>query len=184
VLGLEHLPEWRHPLFAGEKLKAAITSVSWQLNLLPPQSRVLASCVCALSASIAFHPTIIGPSDIKSFKDHSVFSLGADLRTYGVRRAPVYRALYERAFTLACEARIHIDVSEDNAASCFFLDVLERRRTPPFGFAQPTDAKDHSQHCNHSAMGRRLCIAFTYSRRMSRGSGTTRSAHLERFYSK
>ncbi|KAJ7336277.1 hypothetical protein DFH08DRAFT_285472 [Mycena albidolilacea] len=123
---LDHLPEWRHPLFAGEKLKAAITSVSWQLNLLPLQSRVLASCVCALSASISFHSTIIGPSDIKSFTDHSVFFLGADLRTYGVRRAPVYRALYERAFTLACEARIHIDVSEDNAASCFFLDVLER----------------------------------------------------------
>ncbi|KAJ7794148.1 hypothetical protein B0H14DRAFT_128472 [Mycena olivaceomarginata] len=38
----------------------------------------------------------------------------------------MYRALYERAFALACEARIHIEVSEDNAISCFFLDVLGR----------------------------------------------------------
>jgi hypothetical protein len=46
------------------------------------------------------------------------------------------RALYERAFTLACETRIHIDASDDNAASCFFLDVLERRGLSPADFTR------------------------------------------------
>ncbi|KAF7365268.1 Usp domain-containing protein [Mycena venus] len=126
---LDHFPGYRFPLFDAVKLKAALASVSWQLDLLPPQVRVLASCVCALSASISYDPAIIGPSDIKSFTDSAVFFPGADLRTYGMRRAPMCRALYERAFTLACETRIHIDVSEDNATSCFFLDVLERPNT-------------------------------------------------------
>ncbi|KAF8208886.1 hypothetical protein K438DRAFT_292819 [Mycena galopus ATCC 62051] len=123
---LRHLPEYHHPLFHGDQLTIALTSVSWQIELLPPQLRVLASCACALSASISFHSTIIGPSNIESLTDRSTFFPGADLRMYGVRRAPVYRAFYERAFTLACETRIHIDVSDDNAASCFLLDVLER----------------------------------------------------------
>ncbi|KAJ7838275.1 hypothetical protein B0H14DRAFT_1087687 [Mycena olivaceomarginata] len=178
---LEQLPECRHPLFPGEKLKAAITSVSWQLNLLPPQSRVLASCVCALSASISFHPTIIGPSDITSFTDHSILSLGADLRIYGVRRAPMYRALYERAFALACEARIHIDVSEDNAASCFFLDVLERfnaATTRPWAVAYVSHSRILAGHREEAeplrwnayimtealaATARRTPVLFTYN---------------------
>ncbi|KAJ7935588.1 hypothetical protein B0H13DRAFT_1948743 [Mycena leptocephala] len=122
-----HFPECRLPLFHGDRLTSALASVSWQMNLLAPQLRVLASCACALSASISFDSSIIGPGPAPtSFADSSVFYSGSDLRTYGARRAPMCRALYERAFTLACETRIHIDASDDNAASCFFLDVLER----------------------------------------------------------
>ncbi|KAJ6512224.1 hypothetical protein C8R47DRAFT_689207 [Mycena vitilis] len=126
-LAFVHFPECRFPLFNGDRLRAAVASVSWEINLLPPQVRVLVCCACALSASISFDPTVIGPGPApKSFKDRSVFFFGSDLRQYGVRRAPICRALYERAFTLACETRIHIDVSEDNATSCFFLNILER----------------------------------------------------------
>ncbi|KAJ6584912.1 hypothetical protein B0H19DRAFT_1107144 [Mycena capillaripes] len=128
-----HFPECRFPLFCGDRLKAALGSVSWHINLLPPQLQVLASCACALSASISFDPAIIGPGPAPiSFADRSVFFSDSDLRIYGARRAPMCRALYERAFTLACETRIHIDVSEDNAASCFFLDVLERLNETTF----------------------------------------------------
>ncbi|KAJ7147477.1 hypothetical protein C8R43DRAFT_1237279 [Mycena crocata] len=122
-----HFPHYRLPLFRGNALKDSLAAASWQLHLLPLQSRVLACCACALSASISFHPAIIGPGPTpQSFTDRSVFFPGADLRAYGVRRAPICRALYERAFTLACDARIHVEVSIDNAASCFILEILER----------------------------------------------------------
>ncbi|KAJ7711971.1 hypothetical protein B0H16DRAFT_1900307 [Mycena metata] len=119
--------ECRIPLFHGEKLKATLAASSWQLHLLPPQLCVLATCVCALAATISFNPAVIGPGpQPRSFTDRSVFFRGSDLRSYGVRRAAFCRALYEQAVNLACDNRIHLEVSEDNAASCFFLDVLER----------------------------------------------------------
>ncbi|KAJ7044064.1 hypothetical protein C8F04DRAFT_1071477 [Mycena alexandri] len=122
-----YVAECRMPLFRYEKLKATLAAASWQLHLLPPQSRVLATCVCAISASISFNSTVIGPGpQPKSFMDRSVFFPGSDLRIYGVRRATFCRRTYEQALNLACENRIHLDVSEDNAASCFFLDFLER----------------------------------------------------------
>ncbi|KAJ6508835.1 hypothetical protein C8R45DRAFT_968951 [Mycena sanguinolenta] len=128
---LLHFPESQHSFFRSDALKTALHSASYQLNLLPPQPRVFATCICALSATISFHPSIIGPSTIASFTDPATFFAGADLRVYGVRRAPMYRALYERAFALACEVRIHAEVSADNAASCFLLDVLERINAAP-----------------------------------------------------
>ncbi|KAJ7175805.1 hypothetical protein C8R46DRAFT_69983 [Mycena filopes] len=122
-----HMAGQRMPLFHYEKLKITLAAASWNLLLLPPQLRVLATCVCALSACISFNAAVIGPGpQPDSFTDRSTFFHGADLRAYGVRRAPFCRELYERAMDLACETRIHLEVSEDNAASCFFLDVLGR----------------------------------------------------------
>ncbi|KAJ7764923.1 hypothetical protein B0H16DRAFT_1883483 [Mycena metata] len=126
-LGCAHVGECRIPLFHGEKLKATLAAASWQLHLLPPQLRVLATCACALAATISFNPAVIGPGpQPSSFADRSVFFRGSDLRIYGVRRAAFCRALYEQAVDIACDCRIHLEVSEENAASCFFLDVLER----------------------------------------------------------
>ncbi|KAJ7134563.1 hypothetical protein C8R44DRAFT_770813 [Mycena epipterygia] len=120
-------PQSRSPLFHHGALKDELASVSWQIHRLPPQIRVLVCCICALSASLSFHSAIIGPGpQPESLVDHSVFFPGSDLRIYGVRRAPMYRALYEHAFTLACEARIHLEASQENAASCSILDLLER----------------------------------------------------------
>ncbi|KAJ7027497.1 hypothetical protein C8F04DRAFT_89679 [Mycena alexandri] len=130
-----HVGECRIPLFHGEKLKATLAAASWQLHLLPPQLRVLATCACALAATISFNPAVIGPGpQPRSFTDRSVFFPGSDLRIYGVRRAAFCRALYEQALDLACDSRIHLEVSEDNAASCFFLDVLERCMSGPLVF--------------------------------------------------
>lgn len=95
----------------------------------------------------------------------------------------MYRALYERAFTLACEARIHIEVSEDNALSCFFLDVLGKREISFSFFAETPDAKYRSQLLNRSAMGGCLCFACAYSRWVSGGCGT-QSGCLERLHGK
>lgn len=54
------------------------------------------------------------------------FSPGADLREYGVRRGPMFRALLDRALILACDTRIQLEASEHNAVSCFILDSLNR----------------------------------------------------------
>ncbi|KAJ7485624.1 hypothetical protein FB451DRAFT_1230559 [Mycena latifolia] len=118
-------PQYRHPLFQNCSLNSALSSVAWKIDLLPPEARVLAYCECALSSSISFHPAIIGSGpQPESFTDRSVFYPGADLRIYGVRRAPMFHALREHAISLACETRIHLEVSECNAASCFILDSL------------------------------------------------------------
>ncbi|KAF7346251.1 Zn(2)-C6 fungal-type transcriptional factor [Mycena sanguinolenta] len=182
---LQHFPESQNMFFRSDALRTALHSASYQLSLLPPQPHVLAACICALSASISFHPSIIGPSTIASFTDPATFFAGADLREYGVRRAPMYRALYERAFALACEARIHVDVSEDNAASCFLLDLLERLNAAPSrpwvasfvsharilgGKGNPRRRPGEWNHFNSvmfaealAAMARRTPVLFTYN---------------------
>ncbi|KAJ7780569.1 hypothetical protein DFH07DRAFT_434983 [Mycena maculata] len=126
---LAHFPLTRFPILrSGDGLRKALASAAWQVDLLPPQLRVLACCACALSSSISFHQSIIGPGlRPDSFQDRCFF-LGSDLREYGARRAPVFHALYERAYTLACEARITLEPSEPNTASCFILDILEGYR--------------------------------------------------------
>ncbi|KAJ7500013.1 hypothetical protein FB451DRAFT_1358990 [Mycena latifolia] len=121
-----YLPQYGHPMFHGTNLGAALSSVSWQIHLLPPQLRVLAHCVVTLGASISFHPTILGPgARPESFNDRSVFTRGADLRSYGARRASMYRALSAQTLRLACEAGILLEPSGPNALSCFLIQFLE-----------------------------------------------------------
>ncbi|KAF7374157.1 Zn(2)-C6 fungal-type transcriptional factor [Mycena sanguinolenta] len=121
-----HLPIYNHPMLVGDGLRETLSAVSWQIQLLPPQLKVLAHCIAALSASISFDHAIIGPgSKPASLADRSVFSPGADLRDYGVRRTPMYRALCAEALRLASEADIYLEPSEANAASCFVLQLLE-----------------------------------------------------------
>ncbi|KAJ7794399.1 hypothetical protein B0H14DRAFT_2923298 [Mycena olivaceomarginata] len=109
---------YRHPLLRNCDLKDTLASAGWKIDLLQPEARVLAYSACAVSSLISFHSDIIGPGpQPASFTDTSVFFLGADLRSYGMRRAPVCRALYERALSLACDTRIHLHTSEYNAAS-------------------------------------------------------------------
>ncbi|KAF8153564.1 hypothetical protein K438DRAFT_371333 [Mycena galopus ATCC 62051] len=120
-----HLPHQNHPILRGDVIRDALCSVSWQIHLLPPQQKVLAHCIVAISASISFDHAIIGPgSQPASLRDRSVFAPGADLRDYGVRRAPIYRALCAEAVRVACEVGILLEPSEDNAASCFILQCL------------------------------------------------------------
>ncbi|KAJ6626749.1 hypothetical protein B0H10DRAFT_2185707 [Mycena sp. CBHHK59/15] len=121
------LPQNSHPIFRGVSLRYNLAALSWNIDHLPPQPRVLAYCVCALASSIAFDPAVLGPGPRPtSFTDHSVFMRGADLRAYGVRRAPVVRTLHARALRLACEAGVLLEATEDNAASCAILELLDR----------------------------------------------------------
>ncbi|KAJ7232019.1 hypothetical protein C8J57DRAFT_1384470 [Mycena rebaudengoi] len=110
------LPQNRHPIFRRASLQSALSSVSWQIDLLQPQTRVLAYCVMALSSSISFHESVIGLGP----RTEIIYRF-LDLREYGVRRSAVVRALHMQAFKFAC-GRI-----DYNAASCFILEVLDTR---------------------------------------------------------
>ncbi|KAJ7432384.1 hypothetical protein B0H11DRAFT_2209656 [Mycena galericulata] len=122
------LPQTTHPAFRREILKSNLATLSWKIDLLPPQQRVLAYCIMALSACTSFHPTIIGPgTQPTSFTDRSIFFRGGDLRGYGIRRGPVCRELHARAYRLACEFGVMLEVSEDNTMSCFILEYLSRQ---------------------------------------------------------
>ncbi|KAJ7769576.1 hypothetical protein DFH07DRAFT_938206 [Mycena maculata] len=121
-----YLPQYSHPMFRRTVLGEALSSLSWQIHLLPTQLKVLAHCVVALSASISFDRAILGPGpQPASLTDRSVFTRRSDLRAYGIRRAPVYRALSAQTLRLASEAGITLEPSEDNAMSCFLMQFLE-----------------------------------------------------------
>ncbi|KAF7343909.1 Zn(2)-C6 fungal-type transcriptional factor [Mycena venus] len=124
-----HLLGFNHPMLRGDVLRDTLSSNSWQIHLLPPQLKVLAHCICALSASISFDHAIIGPGPKpSSLSDRSVFTRCADLREYGVRRKPMYRALCAEALRLASEVGVLLEPSEDNAVSCFMLQLLDNAR--------------------------------------------------------
>ncbi|KAJ6595591.1 hypothetical protein DFH09DRAFT_1135056 [Mycena vulgaris] len=112
-------PLSRFPLLQNCSLKNSLSSAAWNIDRLIPEARVLAYCICALASSISSDPAIIGPGV------PPVFVPGADLRIYGVRRAPMYHTLRDRAIDMACEVRIHLEASDYNATSCFILDTME-----------------------------------------------------------
>ncbi|CAK5265431.1 unnamed protein product [Mycena citricolor] len=126
----------RHPIFQHLKFAHTLSSVSWNLDLLPPEAQTLAICICAVGSTLSFHPSIIGYGSTssmdsvfnqppRSLTDRTVFYLGADLRQYGKCRGPIRRALFERAVNAACHCRIQLSVSAYNLASCFLLDALD-----------------------------------------------------------
>ncbi|KAJ7918296.1 hypothetical protein B0H13DRAFT_1993216 [Mycena leptocephala] len=151
-----HLPQHNHPMFRGTVLCDALSSLSWNIHLLPPQLKVLAHCVVALSASISFDPAIIGPGPRPTtLADRSVFTRGADLRAYGVRRAPKYRALCSEALRLASEVGVLLEPSEDNAVSCFILQFLEHEnetRSRPWAVAYLSHVRAISESWNETYM--------------------------------
>ncbi|KAJ7172928.1 hypothetical protein C8R43DRAFT_977899 [Mycena crocata] len=126
-------PQSGLPLFRNCGLKTGLSSAAWQIDLLMPQTRVLAYCVCAFAATFSFHPAIIGVGpDSEPLTDYPQFFYGVDLRKYGVQRAPMCRVLLERALSMASEFRVQLEVSECNAASCFILDSLDNSEAAAF----------------------------------------------------
>ncbi|KAJ7695320.1 hypothetical protein B0H14DRAFT_2643502 [Mycena olivaceomarginata] len=84
----DQMPPVTNPLIVATSIRTAIREISFQLSLLPPQSRVLALC--------------------------------------GARRAPVCRALHAAALKAAWEAGVMLQVTTENAASCYMLEMLEQ----------------------------------------------------------
>ncbi|KAJ7243350.1 hypothetical protein C8J57DRAFT_63952 [Mycena rebaudengoi] len=115
-------------------------NASFQLNLLPPQSHALALCIIAFSSLASFDEAVLGPGPRpESFLDTQFFLSDTDVRSCGVRRARVVRALHSQALKAALAARVMLEVSEENTASCFILSFLEQYEfcgpTRPWGSA-------------------------------------------------
>ncbi|KAK7017609.1 Zn(2)-C6 fungal-type domain-containing protein [Favolaschia claudopus] len=127
IKSLQYTPQYTHPLITTCSIKMDIRAVSYQLHLLPPQSRVLALCIICCAALTSFHPSVLGDGPRpQSFLDDDFFTpSNADLVGCGVRRAAAYRALRIEALKAAWEIGIILQPSNENAASCYLLDLLE-----------------------------------------------------------
>ncbi|KAJ6575738.1 hypothetical protein DFH09DRAFT_1150937 [Mycena vulgaris] len=124
---LQYMPQYNHPLISVTEIKFAVRSVSFQLDRLPPQSRVLALCIVAFSSLASFHESVLGAGPRpESFEDKSFFSSSSNVLACGARRAAVCRTLRGEALKAAWDIGIILQPSNENAASCFLLDILEQ----------------------------------------------------------
>ncbi|KAJ6521612.1 hypothetical protein DFH09DRAFT_1287089, partial [Mycena vulgaris] len=122
----DRLPQAMNPILRATSIRMTIRTVSYQLYLLPPQSRALALCIIALSSLLSFHEVVLGDGPRpESFSDAAFFSSTQDVLGCGARRAGVHWALHAEALKGAWDAGVMLQVSNENAASCFLLDVLE-----------------------------------------------------------
>ncbi|KAJ6489910.1 hypothetical protein C8R45DRAFT_1073851 [Mycena sanguinolenta] len=120
-------PRFMHPLVSRSSVRSDIRAVSFQLHLLPPQSRVLALCIVACGSLWSFHTSVLGNGPHpESSLDHDFFVSRKELLSCGVRRAPAYRALRAQAQKAAWEIGAILVPSNENAASCYLLDLLNQ----------------------------------------------------------
>ncbi|KAJ6546672.1 hypothetical protein DFH09DRAFT_1320841 [Mycena vulgaris] len=103
----DRLPQVMTPVIRATSIRMTIRAVSYQLYLLPSQSRTLALCIIALSSLISFHEAVLGDG-------------------CGARRTGACRGLHALALKAAWDCGAMIQVSNENAASCVLLDVLEQ----------------------------------------------------------
>ncbi|KAJ7480808.1 hypothetical protein FB451DRAFT_1556320, partial [Mycena latifolia] len=119
------------PILTATSIRIIIRTVSFQLHLLPPQSKVLALCIIAFASLFSFHEVIIGEGPRpKSISDQAFFSSERDALSCGARRSTAYNALHLEALRAAWDSGAMLQVSIENAATCFLLDVLEQLDSP------------------------------------------------------
>ncbi|KAJ7159737.1 hypothetical protein C8R46DRAFT_373673 [Mycena filopes] len=125
--GLKLNPQFSHPLIGLTSIRADLRAVSFNLDLLRPEARVLALCSLALASLFSFHPSILGPGPRpQGFLDHEFFSASPELLACGVRRGPAFRAIRAEALKAAWDLGVILHPSNENAASCFLLDLTEQ----------------------------------------------------------
>ncbi|KAJ7032417.1 hypothetical protein C8F04DRAFT_1261956 [Mycena alexandri] len=125
--GLKLNPQYQHPLITTTSIRADVRAVSFQVDLLPPQSHVLALCSVAYASLCSFHPSVLGDGPRpESFFDLVFFSSSPELLACGVRRAPAFRALRTKALKAAWDLNIILEPSNENTASCYLLDLMEQ----------------------------------------------------------
>ncbi|KAF7365773.1 Zn(2)-C6 fungal-type domain-containing protein [Mycena venus] len=124
----DQLPAVNNPVIIATSIKTVVQAASFNISLLPPQSRTLAMCIIACCSLISFHVAILGPGPRpQSFSDPLFFSEYRDGRRCGARRAAAFNALHAAALKDARDIGIMLEVSTENAASCFILDLLDQR---------------------------------------------------------
>ncbi|KAJ7431607.1 hypothetical protein FB451DRAFT_1573681 [Mycena latifolia] len=121
------IPPAMNPIITVTSIKTTIRAVSYQLYLLPSQSRVLARCIIAVASLISFSEVMLGEDPRpESFSDLSFFASRSDVLFCGVRRSGPHRQFHAAALKAAWDAGIMLQVSNENTASCFLLDFLEQ----------------------------------------------------------
>ncbi|KAJ6472669.1 hypothetical protein C8R47DRAFT_1145803 [Mycena vitilis] len=129
--GLKFTPQYTHPLISATSIKTDIRAVSFQVHLLSPQYRVLALCIVCFVSLASFHSSVLGDgSRPTSFLDYDFFSSSNDLLSFGLRRGTAFRALRAEAVKAAWEIGIILQPSNENAASCYLLDLTEQSDFP------------------------------------------------------
>ncbi|KAJ6546669.1 hypothetical protein DFH09DRAFT_1367208 [Mycena vulgaris] len=123
----DRIPQVMSALVRATSVRMTIRAVSYQLYLLPSQSRTLALCIIALSSLISFHEAVLGDGPRpRSFTDAAFFSSTQDVLSCGARRAGAFRGLHALALKAAWDCGAMLQVSNENAASCLLLDLLEQ----------------------------------------------------------
>ena len=123
---LRYTPQYDHPLLLNCSIMVDIRDVAFDVDQLPPQCRVLALCIIACAALTSNHPFVLGEGPRpESLTDKSFFS-ASNLLECGIRRTAAYRALHTRALKAAWDVGIILQTSNENAASCWLLDLLEQ----------------------------------------------------------
>jgi hypothetical protein len=126
-VGFEFIPHVHHPLIKNTDIKAVVGAAAFQLHLLPPQRRALTLCIIAIASLVSFHESVLGDGPRpQSLENQTFFSSSPDLRAFGVRRAAAHRALRIKALQAAWDVGIMLEPSEENAASCYLLNLLEQ----------------------------------------------------------
>ncbi|KAK7059736.1 Zn(2)-C6 fungal-type domain-containing protein [Favolaschia claudopus] len=117
-----------HPLIMATTIASDLRNVSYQLELLPQSTRILAFCSIAYGSFCSFHESILGDGlRPQCFHDAAFFSSNPELLGCGVRRIKACHALRFQALKNAWMARIIISQpSTENAAACYILDALEQ----------------------------------------------------------
>jgi hypothetical protein len=88
---------------------------------------VLTLCIIAIASLVSFHESVLGDGPRpQSLENQTFFSSNPDLRAFGVRRAAAHRALRIKALQAAWDVGIMLEPSEENAASCYLLNLLEQ----------------------------------------------------------
>ncbi|KAK7018460.1 Zn(2)-C6 fungal-type domain-containing protein [Favolaschia claudopus] len=124
--GLKFTPQYTHPLISATSIKTDVSAAAYNIDLLAPQSRVLALCIICFVSLASFHQSVLGEgARPQSFLDYEFFSSASDLLACGMRRAPAFRALRAKALKAAWELGIILQPSSENAASCYLLDLTE-----------------------------------------------------------
>ncbi|KAF8212698.1 hypothetical protein K438DRAFT_1957317 [Mycena galopus ATCC 62051] len=123
----EFIGQVSHPLIRRTRIKDAVAAASFELHLLAPQCRVLALCIIAVASLASFHESVLGPGPRpNSLADRDFFSSTPNPRECGVRRATAYHAFRAKAAKSAWEIGVMLEPTEENAASCYLLDLLEQ----------------------------------------------------------
>ncbi|KAI4526026.1 hypothetical protein K525DRAFT_289113 [Schizophyllum commune Loenen D] len=121
-------------LFPVRKYRAVMQNCDWDVRLLAPQERVLATCLLAFASLVSVNPFYVGhdtnghkfpDTHLRWEKVNSGYMEAIDIREIGRRRRPISTRFYGEAVRQAHQDGITSFASKENAVSCMLLNMLD-----------------------------------------------------------